>query len=170
MEGTEAIYSVELGLPAVRQLEGILKQIRDKEFRPDASRAEMWRFPLSPPASSSDAKAPVKAAQAIEVKSESEGSEQSSSSDESVESDSGSSSSSSDEEPAPKRRQVQGKLLPSESGGDWVVHKRSHVWHWTYGVNMLMCGRKRTHVCEVSGKSAPSGPVCTTCRRNKGDD
>ncbi|CAE7836634.1 unnamed protein product [Symbiodinium sp. CCMP2592] len=161
VESSEAIYSVELGLPAVKQLEGILRQVRDKEFRPDASRADMWRFPPSPPATVAGAKVSKPLIPSVEVKSESEASDsESSSSEESSGGHSDSSDSSSGSPPAPKRRpQAESqRLILSEKGGEWVVHKRSHVWHWTYGVNMLMCGRKRSHMYVLSDKGEPSGP------------
>ncbi|CAE7242420.1 unnamed protein product [Symbiodinium sp. CCMP2592] len=48
VNGTEAIYSVELSLPHVQKLEALIKFIVNGSFAPDASRALMWAFP--PPA------------------------------------------------------------------------------------------------------------------------
>ena len=51
-ESSEALYSVDLGLPAVQELEELLAYIRDGTFVPDAPKAFRWNwdFPPEPPA------------------------------------------------------------------------------------------------------------------------
>ena len=51
-EGTEAVFSVELGLPHVRKLETLMRFIVQGAFAPDAARARMWAFP--PPAAAAE--------------------------------------------------------------------------------------------------------------------
>ena len=53
-ESSEALYSVDLGLPAVQELDEVLGYIRSGCFVPDAPRALRWQweFPPEPPASS----------------------------------------------------------------------------------------------------------------------
>ena len=51
-ESSEALYSVDLGLPAVQELEELLAYIREGIFVPDAAMAFRWNwnFPPEPPA------------------------------------------------------------------------------------------------------------------------
>ena len=50
-ESSEALYSVDLGLPAVQELEELLAYIREGTFVPDAAKAFRWNwtFPPEPP-------------------------------------------------------------------------------------------------------------------------
>ena len=176
-EGTEAIYSVELGLPHVQKLETLLRFILKGTFAPDASRALMWAFP--PPTaevSSVAAPEPGFASQPEALQSEPLGERDAASGDEGQSVSSTSSSSSSSESGSsgteasppgkqPRRAVAEGPRLEAEGG--WVVHRRSQILHRVYREKVLLCGRPRTKAYEVVADITRMGNlVCKTCERN----
>ncbi|CAE7214389.1 unnamed protein product, partial [Symbiodinium sp. CCMP2456] len=168
-EGTEAIYSVELGLPHVQKLESLLRFIVTGTFAPDASRSLMWAFPppageVAPPAQQVIASEPVVGIPEVptdigEEASVDEG--QSSCSTSSSSSSSESSSSDGDAKPLAKRARVS-DAVPNriDAEGGWVVHRR-HA-HGKSRVQDLptkfqLRAEKSRAVMEVGGMG-PQGP------------
>ena len=167
-ESSEALCSVDLGLPAVQELEELLAHMG--VFVPDAAKAFRWNWNFSPeppgewrslnpePEPVSSIPEPV----CIEVKDEAEvnlpcqeraeeGMEgevhdhPSPTEPALTSSSSGSSSESSSESESPtnKRPKVggdQGTL----AGSSWVVHRKSRILHRVFRENMLLCGRPLT--------------------------
>ena len=175
-EGTEAVYSVELGLPHVRKLETLMRFIVQGAFAPDAARARMWAFP--PPAAAAElvqelptipggpVLAEPKPGEAADADpGDSSGGEGQSSASTST-SSSSSSSESSDGGNQKRARVAQGSA-PVEATGGWVVHRRSQILHRVYRDRMLLCGRPRTdHYQVVPDITRMGNLVCKTCDRN----
>ena len=154
-EGTEAIYSVELGLPHVQKLETLIRFILKGTFAPDASRALMWAFP--PPAAEVSGVAaletgftgkpgafPSEQLGEGDAVSGDEGQSASSTSSSSSSSESGSSDSgASPPGKQPRRAIAEGSRLEAEGG--WVVHRRSQILHRVYTVRKCSCAGVRAH-------------------------
>ena len=175
-EGTEAIYSVELGLPHVQKLEVLMTFIRQGTFAPDAARARMWAFPpptagvvqpapqvLPDPKPPLPAESDVGPAGNADAPSSSGGEGQSSSST----SDSSSSSDSESSDPPGKRMRSSREQEAVVATGGWVVHRRSQILHRVYHDKVLVCGRPRTdHYRVVTDITRVGNLMCKTCERN----
>ena len=175
-EGTEAIYSVELGLPHVQKLEVLMTFIRQGTCAPDAARARMWAFPpptasFVPPAPASlpDVGLPLHAAaesgpdRNVDACASSGGEGQSSSST----SDSSSSTDSECSDPPGKRIRNSREQEAVVATGGWVVHRRSQILRRMYRDKVLVCGRPRTdHYRVVTDISRMGNLMCKTCERN----
>ena len=174
VEGTEAVYSVELSMGPVRELETVMDAIRQLEFSPDAPRGHMWAFPPQPPSADGPTQgkgllptqAYLSASLTPAIKVESSDEEESSSSNSSSES-----SGSSESPTSPDHVQVDDRV-PVPSGnpvrgtGTWVKHSRSGVLHHAYGDNILVCGRPRTAMYVLPSEEDLMNPECRTCKRN----
>ena len=168
------MYSVELSMGPVRELETVLDAIRQLEFSPDAARGQMWAFPPQPPPpggpmqdkSVLSAQTSFAASLAPAIKVESSDEEESSSSDSSSES-SGSSESQTSRDPARvDARASVPSVNPVQGTGTWVKHSRSGVLHHAYGDNILVCGRPRTAMYVLPSEEDLMNPECRTCKRN----
>ena len=196
-ESSEALYSVDLGLPAVQELEELLAYIRDGIFVPDAARAFRWNwaFPPEPPEDWCQMN-PVPEPVLLDpepvcnkVKDETEVNLLSPEGDGQVlevdgraspaptepaltSSSSGSSSDSSSESegPACKRHRVVGAAVPI-AGSSWVMHRKSRILHRVFRENMLLCGRPLTAAYEEApGAEDRSNPVCKSCHKHLADE
>ena len=187
-ESSEALYSVDLGLPAVQELEELLAHIREGIFVPDAARAFRWNwdFPPEPPAnwlSFDPEPKPVSTIPepvCIEVKDEAEVTipaegelldHPSPTEPALTSSSSGSSSDSSSESecPANKRPKVSGDLS-TLAGSSWVVHRKSRILHRVFRENMLLCGRPLTSAyAPAPGAEDLLNPVCKSCHKHLAD-
>ena len=174
VEGTEAVYSVELSMGPVREMETVLDAIRQLEFSPDAARGQMWAFPPQPPPPDGpmqgkgllSTQANLNASLTPAIKVESSGEEESSSSDSSSES-SGSSESQTPRDPVRvDDRAAVPSVNPVQGTGTWVKHSRSGVLHHAYGDNILVCGRPRTAMYVLPSEEDLMNPECRTCKRN----
>ena len=192
-ESSEALYSVDLGLPAVQELEELMMYIREGVFVPDAAKAFRWNwtFPPEPPEvwpSLDPAPEPVlldPEPVCVEVKDEGEaqdigqehvnegGVEESPAPIEPAltSSSSGSSSESSSEtaEVACKKPRVVGPSGPI-AGRSWVMHRKSRILHRVFRENMLLCGRPLTGAyVDAPGAEELSNPVCRSCHKHLED-
>ena len=192
-ESPEALCSVDLGLPAVQELEELLAYIRDGTFVPDAAKAFRWNwtFPPEPPEawpSLDPAPEPVlldPEPVCVEVKDEEEAQgkcQEHANESGAVESptptepalassSSGSSSESSSESSgaACKKPRVGGPSGPI-AGRSWVKHCKSLILHRVFRENMLLCGRPLT-AAYVDAPQAEelSNPVCKSCHKHLED-
>ena len=177
-EGTEAIYSVELGLPHVQKLETLIRFILKGTFAPDASRALMWAFP--PPAAEVSGVAaletgftgkpgafPSEQLGEGDAVSGDEGQSASSTSSSSSSSESGSSDSgASPPGKQPRRAIAEGSRLES---GRWLggASALPDFAPCVYREKVLLCGRPRTQAYEVVEDITRVGNlVRKTCERH----
>ena len=177
-ESSEALYSVDLGLPAVQELEELMMYIREGVFVPDAAKAFRWNwtFPPEPPEvwpSLDPAPEPVlldPKPVCVEVKNEGEA--RTIGQEHVNEGGVG-------ESPAP----IEPALTSSSSGSSSesssetaeVACKKPRVvgpsfLHRVFRENMLLCGRPLTGAyVDAPGAEELSNPVCRSCHKHLED-
>ena len=190
-ESSEALYSVDLSLPAVQELEELLAYIRDGTFVPDAAKAFRWNwtFPPEPPddlyhlnttpepvlLNPEPVCSEVKAEAEIDLVSQ-DGEEAGLEDGGPMEpvltsSSSGSSSeSSSDSEGSAHKRPRLSGIVAQIAGSSWVMHRKSRILHRVFRENMLLCGRPLTAAyVDAPGAEDRSNPVCKSCHKHLDD-
>ena len=182
----QAIYSRDLCVGPVRELQGVINQISEGRFFPDRPRSEHFPFPHSPPAMtgpsvgsavpsvgaprSGDPLPAIKVEDAVKLEN----------TDVVLCDTSSSSSSSSDSEssstdavvPRPPSKRFRAIRSSGEASQLWFAHKKSGVLHLHKPCDypqtqLLACGRVLSaSYVRASAQQLDTGNECRSCRRN----